>query len=85
MGIAFLWATWPWGNTTKSLHGPQLSLNHQTPSSDAAILYISDIITGIAMAIPTLYLLGLVTVVVSKRLPYRVLCQYCARLVRSRH
>ena len=85
MGIAFLWVNWPWGNTTKSLHGPQLSLIHQTASSDAAILYISDIVTGIALAIPTLYLLGLVTVLIGKRLPYRVLCQYCARLVRSRH
>ena len=86
MGIAFLLAYWPWGNTTKSLQGPQLSLLHQSVgSSAAAVLYISGIVTGMGMAIPTLYLLGLVTVLISKRLPYRVLCQYCGRLVRFPH
>ena len=85
MGTAFLLAYWPWGNIIKSLQEPQLTLLHPSEGSSAAILYLSDITTGVGVAIPTLYLLGLVIVLVSKRLPYRVLCQYCARLVRSQH
>ena len=84
MGAAFLWAYW--GNTINiSLQGPQRSLPHHFQGGNVAVLCISDVLIGMGVAIPTLYLLGLVTVLVSKRLPYRVLCQYCARLVWSQH
>ena len=84
MGTAFLLAYW--GCTINIfLQGSQQSLPHHLQGGNLAARYISDILMGVAWAIPALYLLGLVTVLVSKRLPYRVLCQYCARLVQSQH
>ena len=84
MGTAFLLVYWD--NTIDiSVQGSQQSLPHHLQGGNLAVRYISDVLMGMAWAIPALYLLGLVTVLVSKRLPYRVLCQYCARLVWSRH
>ena len=84
MGIAFLLAYWC--NTINIISQiPQQPLPYYLKGTNAAIVDISIILRGMAWAIPTLYLLGLVTVLVSKRLPYRVLCQYCARLVWSQH
>ena len=82
MGIALLLGYW--GLTVNMLlRISQQSFPHYLEDTNAAVLCISAIF--VAIAIPTLYLLGLVTVLIGKRLPYRVLCQYCARLVRSRH
>ena len=82
MGTAVLLAYW--GCTINiSLQGPQQFLPHHSRGGNSAVPYISVILIGMGMTIPTLYLLGLVTVLISKRLPYRVLCQYCARLVLS--
>jgi len=84
MGTAFFLAYW--GCTINIfLQGPQRFLPHHSQGGNLTVLYISAILMYVAVAVPALYLLGLVTVLVSKRLPYRVLCQYCARLVRSRH
>ena len=84
MGTAFLLTYWC-STINITLQRPQRRLPYYFEGLNAAVLYISAILIYVSVAIPTLYLLGLVTVLIGKRLPYRVLCQYCARLVRSRH